>query len=82
NDLTSLSMSLKLSDSKDNVVDIAIDLSFFDDVISSDLFTEFKKQNSSSNYYENGNLTVNLRNQRDNRFDRHDKKSVITDCDQ
>lgn len=82
NDLTSLSMSLKLSDSKDNVVDKAIDLSFFDDVISSDLFTEFKKQNSSRNYYENGNLTVNLRNQRDNRFDRHDNKSVITDCDQ
>ncbi|MDE4945103.1 hypothetical protein, partial [Francisella tularensis] len=45
NDLTSLSMSLKLIDSKDNVVDKAIDLIFFDDVISSDMFTEIKKQN-------------------------------------
>ncbi|MDE4994775.1 hypothetical protein NAH09_12465, partial [Francisella tularensis subsp. holarctica] len=43
--------------------------------------TEFNKQNSSRNYYDNGNLTVNLRNQRYNRFDRHDNKSVITDCD-
>ncbi|AEE26801.1 ATP-dependent RNA helicase HrpA [Francisella hispaniensis] len=32
NDLTSLSMSLKLSDSKDSVVDKAIDLSFFDNI--------------------------------------------------
>lgn len=32
NDLTSLSMSLKLSDSKDKVIDKAIDLSFFDNI--------------------------------------------------
>lgn len=32
NDLTSLSMSLKLSDSKDSVIDKAIDLSFFDNI--------------------------------------------------
>ncbi|MBD2809152.1 hypothetical protein, partial [Francisella tularensis] len=46
------------------------------------LFSEFKKQNSSRNYYENGNLTVNLSNKKDNRFDRNDNKSIITDCDQ
>lgn len=32
NDLTSLSISLKLSDSKDKVIDKAIDLSFFDNI--------------------------------------------------
>lgn len=32
NDLSSLSMSLKLSDSKDSVIDKAIDLSFFDSI--------------------------------------------------
>ncbi|MBD2809087.1 hypothetical protein, partial [Francisella tularensis] len=65
-----------------NVFDKAIDLSFFDDDISSDLFTEFKKQNSSRNYYENVNLTVNNRKQRDNRFDRQDNISVLTDYNQ